>query len=504
MKGHGEIGAYLQQVHERVHLRWAKNYVWALVPEKNPFNDKKKRVVTRIAVAPDGALSNVEIKVHSGLAELDHLALTIVMESGPWPRPPASALSANGSAYVEWAFSRDQRLCSDLRFVSNEDPIEDAVPMYLLKKKDDEAWRRISARAASEPDPVLSWFARQWLARALGEPRTATAAAAGLLAAGDTSGLAVVKQTLQQGGAGAPLAAQALRKAKVPLCPLVKENLAKDSGAAQEAALIAMELVLEKECIPALGALAANAKVALPLRMAALKILSASSDSSALEALGALKNDPVPGVRSAALLAGVKLGAGRGVVFKLIPFMKDSNVDVRSAAAAGVVRAAGDAELGQLYLLFKESDPRPYEMVANELAKYPTPATAQLLGKMLKKDDKRIRMAAAKAIVVRGDESAKALVDAVAADVDPDVNAIAQGVVGTAGADAARQLPAAKPADARKLYRQLSAGAGRGAAAKWLLGNFAALDAVAQVEVLGEWLVGAAPGTGVTFATTQP
>lgn len=494
IKAKGEVGAYLQVIHDRVHRRWSKNFVWALVPGRNPFNDASLRVAVRINVLPSGVIQSADVTVHSGLAELDDLAVSIVRESGPWPPLPASARSDDGQGYFEWNFYRDHRLCSDIRTVSREDAVEDAVPRYLAKKKDADAWRRVAAVAKTEPDPVLSWFARLWLKRALGEPATARAAAAGLLAAGDQSSLAVVQQTLQQGGAESAMAAQAFVKAKLPLCPLIKDNLTKDPGPAQEAAVAALAFSLEKDCVPGLGAVAGNAKVAMAVRMSAIKTLSDSPAPAALDALGALKNDPAPGVRSAAILAGVRPGSGRATVYKLIPFLKDPNVDVRAAASAGVVRAAGDAELGQLYLLFKESDPRPYEMVAAELGRSATAATAQLLGKMLKKDDQRVRVAAARALATRTDDFARSLLASVAGDTNPEVKAFAVASGGLT-VDAGRQLLAASPADARKLYPQLAIGPSRPIAAAWLVQNFAGLDAVGKVEVLGQWLAGAPPGT---------
>src|SRR5262249_49444886 len=148
-----------------------------------------------------------------------------------------------------------------------------------------------------------------------------------------------------------------------------KDSLNKESGPALEMALETLRFGLDKECIPGVGAVAANQKAPMPLRLLALKMLSDSTEPTATDALAALKNDPLPALKSAALLASVKLGVGRSMVFKMIPFLKDSNVEVRAAASAAVVRAAGDAELGQLYKLFGETDPRPYEMVATELGK---------------------------------------------------------------------------------------------------------------------------------------
>jgi hypothetical protein len=61
----------------------------------------------------------------------------------------------------------------------------------------------------------------------------------------------------------------------------------------------------------------------------------------------------------------------------------------------------------------------------------------------------------------------------------------------------------AEPAQALRLYGQLVVGPGRASAATWLLGKFSGLDAITKVEVLGEWLLGAPAGTGMTFTSAQ-
>src|SRR5204863_7747929 len=98
---------------------------------------------------------------------------------------------------------------------------------------------------------------------------------------------------------------------------------------------------------------------------------------------------------------------------RLTPFLRDKAVEVRGAASAGMVRAAGDLALDQLYLLGKETDPRPAQWVAAELGQYATAATAEFLGKLLKRDNLDIQIAAAQALAARPDAAARALLDEV-------------------------------------------------------------------------------------------
>jgi len=79
-----------------------------------------------------------------------------------------------------------------------------------------------------------------------------------------------------------------------------------------------------------------------------------------------------PTVHGAAMLAQIRPGAGRRAVIALEVYLRDPAPDLRAAAAAGVVRAGGDANLADLYVLFKENDARPALAALQELRKLHT------------------------------------------------------------------------------------------------------------------------------------
>jgi HEAT repeat protein len=214
------------------------------------------------------------------------------------------------------------------------------------------------------------------------------------------------------------------------------------------------------------------------------------ADAAAREAVKAAKDDPAPAVKAAALLASVPPGAGRAAVFKVIPFLKETSAEVRAAATAAVVRAAGDAELGQLYKLFTEKDAVVYELVAAELGRYTTAATGELLLKIVKREDKRVRIAATKALIARSDPPSRAAVEGLAKDPDPDVRLVV--LLATAPDQAAQQAATADATLARNIYRALVGKPQyRATFLDWLLAKYRGLDAKAKAEVLAEWLAGA-------------
>jgi hypothetical protein len=158
--------------------------------------------------------------------------------------------------------------------------------------------------------------------------------------------------------------------------------------------------------------------------------------------------------------------------------------------------------VNQLYLIFKEKDPRPYEAVAAELAHLTSPSTAEVLGKLLKKDDKRIRRAAAAALAARPDPAAQAFLPQLANDPDPEIRSLLL-LGGTHIPQAEEQMMTVPVAQGRGLFRQMATGPGRATARAWLLTKFLELDNLEQIEVLGEWLLGS-PSADATKTAAGP
>lgn len=488
-------GDYLRALHQRVHRRWADNFLHMAttqLPRTDAINDPSRLVVIDVILARGGVLVDASVAGESGARGFDEAAVEVLRDSAPFPAPPEDVLSDDGQAHVRWSFARDHRRCSDLAVVQKESAIEVAVPRLFAQNRVLEAWRRVQVAAAQAPEPAVSTFAKAWLRRVVAEPKLAVVASAGLLGAGDPSGVDALKAAVSR-GEHIELAAAALVRAHVPVCPLVKAALASPLAPAQEAAVRALRFSNEAECVPLLSVAAGNKKNPVAVRVAALAILGRSSEKVAKDALDAAMAESSPAIRAAAILASARPGGGRAALFRLTPLLRDSSVEVRAAAAAGLLRATGDAALDQLYLLFKETDVRPFEATAVELGGQSSEATALFLGKLLRRDDKRVRAAAAAALAARSDEYARKILATAVSDADVEVRVYAQ----TAMDPVARRRLASLPSG-RRAYRVLVGAGGRGAALDWLLARFDDLDAAAKVEVLGEWLAGPA---GATVAT---
>ena len=154
------------------------------------------------------------------------------------------------------------------------------------------------------------------------------------------------------------------------------------------------------------------------------------------------------------------------------------------------MRAAGDQALDQLYLLMREKDPRPYAWVSEELAAYATPATAELLGKLLHRGGVA-ELPAARALASRHDAAARALIDPVLAEVraNPESHpALAVLVSSPKSEGVGSGLP--------PVYRDLLAAQDTPKAADWLLTHLPDAEPLEAVPLLCGWLDCHTPGLG--------
>jgi HEAT repeat protein len=488
----GAEGTFLRALHARVHTRWSDNFLKmaaAQLPKTHALNDAGLRAVVEVTLERNGALVELAVKERSGAADFDAAAADVLKDSLPMPGAPEEMLSDDDRLHLTWAFARDHRRCGEVKAFQKESPLEEALPRLMAKKREAEALRRVKAAAATAPDPALSLFATAWLKSALADPRLARTAAFALLAAGDTTGEKLVREAIQQGEVGG--GAAVLARAKLPVCELVKDNLGKDGSREQAAAVEALRAGAEAACAPALLKVAQSRKLPAVVRAGAIEALGAGADAAARQALVELEKDGPTAVRAAALLAAAQPGGGRSTLLHLTPGLRDPALEVRVAAITGILRAGGDGGLDQLYLLFKETDPRPYEAAAAGLARLSSEKSAGALGRMLRKEDKRIRVAAAAALASRSDGFARTALEAARKDAAIGVVVFASALM----SDAERREVVARLAgdpDAPRLYRALVAGSGRRAAAEWLLGKMPQLTPAAKLDLLGAWMAGGA------------
>ena len=118
-------------------------------------------------------------------------------------------------------------------------------------------------------------------------------------------------------------------------------------------------------------------------------------------AAAAQDDDPVAPVRAAAMLALIKPGAGRPKVIAMEKYLRDPSPELRAAAAAGVVRAGGSANLDDLYVLFKDNDPRPALAALRELERVPSDEATKLIARLAKRPQLEVQRAAAELLLRR-------------------------------------------------------------------------------------------------------
>ena len=154
------------------------------------------------------------------------------------------------------------------------------------------------------------------------------------------------------------------------------------------------------------------------------------------------------------------------------------------------MRAGGDLALEQLYLLARETDARPGTWVASELAQMSTAPSAEFLGKMLKKNNLPVQIAAARALAARKDPAARGELEAVKGDerLPHEVREIAAGDSKPAVAPSPDSVAAAAALATTESFRQLLKSNQGPEAATWIVEHFDGLESRTRIEVLGTWL----------------
>jgi len=412
----GPEASYLSRVHARAHSRWADNFLALAsqtLPATDPINQPTLATTVELVLNPDGEIVKLETTKASGFAGFDDAARDVLRDSVPFPRATVDLRSDDGLVHLSWVFARDQHRCSGVTIVRYEEPLAIAIPKLVRDGREEEVVRRMRvARAGGAPaEPMLTTLATSWLKAAVNRPYATVAVADMLATMGDDSGIAWLKTAVKKPETAGP-AGHALAAHHVPVCPLVKAWLppadaAPDAKtppiAEQQAAAAALATAGEVDCAPGLIALLQNHKARNEARVAAAVALGAiAGDDASKKALAEAGKDDVVAVRAAATLAGAAPGSGRGKVFALVTPLRDPSAEMRAAAAAGIVRAAGNSNLDDLYVIFMDKDPRPSAAVATELDHLRTEEATKLLVRLLKRSNLAVQLAATRALINRG------------------------------------------------------------------------------------------------------
>jgi hypothetical protein len=492
----GAVGDYLRRAHTKIHARWAEGY---LKPAKTtapagatPANSGVHQATVALTIRWDGTIAEASMRSFSDSNDFDHAAVDALRKSGPFPLPTSDVLSDDGYAHFEWTLSSDGRACgAGAKLVRVEDPIEVSLPRLVSSNRIDEALRRVgevgTRGGESAQESAMDRFARLYLGRTVPDPVLDASASVALAQTGDRVQVTRLKTALGS-RATVKLAAKGLQKLGVDICETVNESLLGSAAMARETAFEAVRVAASsgssiRGCRPALETLAKDGKQPQAVRLSALEILTTNFPGDIRPLVLGLMSDKDAGVRGAATFASVKKGGGRPEMYRLAPLLHDKSVEVRGAASAGIVRAAGDMALDQLYLLSRETDPRPARAVAAELGAMSSAASAEFLGHMLKRDNREVQLAAARALAARSDAAARSQLDDVKTSnaAFPELLAIANGTTAPAASAAAPDQTVVALQDVLAHHKDQAVG--------WLVARFPALQPQQAVDVLGAWLV---------------
>jgi TonB family protein len=493
----GPEGDYLREMHRSIHFRWAIQFIQGVL-EKRPATDPLHRANdTEIlfVVRWDGSPAEITVSESSGVAEFDRAAVEAIRGNRPYAVPPIEVYGDDGVAHFRWIFSRDARLCSGGEVRRMEAPLADALPRLFYQGRIKEALLRVARYTRSGDLTAMSTFARAWLQRPFSDPALDVRAAAALAHAGDARQGERLKRALDRADS-VEVAAPALAALKIDLCPLVSARL--ESGRAEgiQAATRILraahgELAAESPCVHALETIVKNDFLAPAVRADALETLAQVNPSAAHRpALNALGEKDAK-LRAAGATAFAHPGGGRPALYRLEPLVKDPSVEVRAAAAAGLIRACGDLANDYVAPLLKAPNPEPLAAMVPELAKESSPASLDLLAKIAKRPERELKMPVLVALSQRKD--ARALYQPLAAAVkqDPYASRAAKQIVYGA-ADFAELQPMMKdPAVGLLAYKALLRSGRQAEAMDWVVSNFDRLTPEVLVEAFGAWLANA-------------
>jgi TonB family protein len=485
----GPEATYLTAVHARIHGRWSDNFL-RLITEKlelnNPLNVPDRSAEVDLVIATDGQLVSSQISRSSGFPGFDDAVLEIVRDAVPYPRPPVEVRSDDGATRLHWLFARDQRRDTGLSVRKTYDPVAAALPRLLQQGRREEALNRVViARGNGEHvGEQFTLLALDWVKASLHQPWTTARMAKLLAARGDADAIKWLKQAVRRPDLAAS-AGEALTSLKIPVCPLVKDPLENGSPLDMHTAANALATAGEAACLPGLAKLLATGKLPPDARAAAATAMGAIDDPSVGKALKAATDDNNPMVKGAALLAMIRPGAGRGKVFMVEPYLRDPQAPLRAAAAAGVVRAGGDANLADLYVLFKENDVRPSLAALKELEHLQTQASTELISRLMHRPQQDVQRAAADILIRRG---ARDSFGSFKSFLDPQADPAMRGRALVAADDATLLAASKDPRLGIWVFRALMLRGEPDQAADWFIAHGSKMTPDGQADAMADWV----------------
>jgi TonB family protein len=482
--------SYLREVHTPIHRRWTDNFL-RLISEKlepaNPLNAADRSAEVDLVVGADGQLLSSKISRSSGFPGFDDAILDVLKDAVPFPRPPLAVRSDDDNLHLHWLFARDQRRCGGLSVTRAYDPIDLAVPKLLKAGRLDEALYRMTV-ARREGQPVATQFtllANEWAKAALKVTWGTVSMARPAALRGDADTISWLKAAVKRPEMAADAGAL-LTTLKIPVCPLVKSGFDSANLVDQQAAAAALATAGEAACAPGLVALSQNAKARPEARAAAVTALGPIDDEAAKKAIAAAAKEQNVTLQAAAVLAQVRPGGGRVKVIAMERTLRDPAPELRAASAAGVVRAGGDTNLADLYVLFKDGDPRPALAALRELEHLRTDESTKLIARLLRRPQPEVEKLAADILIRRG---ARDYFSALKPYLDPKTDPQVRGRALIVADDATLRSLAADPVLGIWVYRARLLRGEPELAADWFIGYGNKMLSPAQAEAMADWAV---------------
>jgi TonB family protein len=499
----GPEATYLTALHAHIHRRWTDNFL-RLISEKlelnNPLNVPDRSAEVDLTISGDGQLLSAKITRSSGFPGFDDAVIEILRDAVPYPQAPLQVRSDDDNLRLHWLFARDQRRCSGVMVTRSYDPIATALPKLLHQGRRDEALKRVALARGSgvHVQPQLTLLALDWIKAALHQPYATVAMARTLGERGDADAIKWLKMAVKRPDLAADAGA-ALTALKVPVCPLVLQTFDSQNWADHLPAATALATAGEPACVPGLVKLLSNVKAHPDARAAAAVALGNIDDPAARKALSEATKDTNPEVHGAAMLALIRPGAGRRSVIAMELFLRDPSPYLRAAAAAGVVRAGGDTNLADLYVLFKENDPRPPLAALHELQRLNTEESTKLIARLARRPQIDVAKLAADILFRRGARDSYGVLKPYLA---PNTALPMRGRALVVADEATLRTAAADPNLGIWVYRAHLLRNEPDLAADWFVAYGTKLPPAAQADAMNEWIAHAPPAPAATAAAT--
>ena len=474
--------AYLQTVHSQIREPWTTflEDCRLRLPPDHVLNRSALEVLVHLSIDSDGKLHGAALEKESGQAEFDEVALEIIREAAPFPKPPMDLTSDDDQVHIRWLLSRDRRQAgvATAEIYHFKWPPERSVPKFLAQNDATTAAHRLlgaieadkrapnadylalGARIAeavvieglASRDPATQLLAAQ----AVTDIRLMTAAEGlriildsstdievraqairAMGAIGDRGAAQVLLMTLSNAkGSGVGGKLDAGIAAALALAELGSADVAESTvhgwfqTADKEslwAALVVMSEFPVPAALPKLIRMTRDDSRSREVRMAACKAVGAGTNASTakknLKQLLRRFRDTDAAVRAACMKAVATIGRlkvrSRFTYWKVIELLKkDRDERVREAAVHAAVMLEPNLFHSELYMLRKEKSVSVLVALAEGLARVPDATAFNKLRALSQHQNILVRRAAVASLVEHADSRARAVAVGFATDSD--------------------------------------------------------------------------------------